>query len=151
MKKEKTSKFKKLTTRIINIREWADVGRIKDGAQFIKTGIKTLFVPSPSTPAESFEAAQKRLKLSADDMVARSRALLRLSILMLILTLILISYAIYHVIFGTFHSALLTLALSFVSASMAFRYHFWYFQIKSRKLGCSIQEWFQEAIMGKKS
>lgn len=30
-----------------------------------------------------------------------------------------------------------------VMLSLAFRYHFWLFQLKQQRLGCSIAEWFQ--------
>ena len=37
--------------------------------------------------------------------------------------------------------ACMTFSLTLYGLSQAMRYHFWYFQIQSRKLGCTFQEW----------
>lgn len=152
MKKNKSgSKTKAFFNRVLKIRQWSDWDRVKNGGQFIQTGIKKVFVASPSKPTETFEEATKRLNLNQEALATRAHALFRLSILMLILSVSLLIYAVYHVFYGTWHAALLTVSLASIAAVFSFRYHFWYFQIKSQKLGCSISEWYHQGLKGDKS
>jgi len=41
---------------------------------------------------------------------------------------------------------LIGLAVAGLFASQAFRYHFWYFQIQQRKLGCTLEDWKQSWV-----
>jgi intracellular multiplication protein IcmV len=150
-KEKKESKVMKVLASRLNIRAWGDADRIKSGAGFIGVSLKRIFSPDPNRPVETFEAAQKRLKLTDKDLLARQHSFLRFSVAFLVLAIGLFLYAIYHFIFGTVHAGILTSALTMVAAAMAVRYHFWYFQIKCRKLGCTFNEWFHEGLMGKKS
>ena len=50
-------------------------------------------------------------------------------------------FSLYLLFSGFLLSCLLAIAVSILSLSQAFRYHFWYFQIKHRKLGCTFEEW----------
>lgn len=135
----------------MNVREWSDWGRIKSGGHFIVSSSKRIFIFTPVRPVESFEDAQRRMKLTNHDLDIRARALYRLSMMMACLSLLLLGYTLYHVFYGTLQSALLTLALTMLSTAMAFRYHFWHFQIKMRQLGCSFSVWFRQGLLGEKS
>lgn len=149
--KKTKSKIGGLLRRIFNVREWIDWNRIKSGGEYISKGAKQVFIATPVHPVESFSEAQRRLKLTEDSITARGRALLRTSLLMACLAILLFCYAIYHFIWGTIHSGVLSLSLSVVSIAFAFRYHFWYFQITQRKLGCNLRDWVRKGLMGKKS
>ena len=152
MKKNKSgSKFKTVINRIFNVRAWMDWDRVKAGGQFIEAGAKKIFVLSPTRPVETFEEALQRMKLTDADLAARGRALYRMSIMMACFSLALSIYFFYHIFYGSLHAALLTLALTLLAAAISFRYHFWYFQIKSRKLGCTFHEWYRQGLMGDKS
>lgn len=152
MKKNKSqSKFRALFNRIFNVRAWIDWDRIKAGGQYIEAGAKKIFVPAPSRPVETFDEAQHRLKLSEADLAARARVLYRMSVMMACLAVCLFLYVFYHIVYGTWHAALLTFALTLLASAMGFRYHFWYFQIKSRKLGCTVREWYRQGLMGDQS
>ncbi len=150
-KSKSTSRTRALIKRIFNVWEWMDVERLQAGGQFIKDGVKRVFISSPKRPVESFDEAQRRLKLTDEALTSRVRSLFRLSIFMLCLAVALLIYTVYHFIFGTIHAGVLTFVLSLISLAFAFRYHFWYFQIKSRKLGCTLSEWFYQGLMGGKS
>lgn len=128
-----------------------DWDRIKAGGQFIESGAKKLFVPDPSRPVETFDEAQHRMKLTETDLASRARALYRLSIMMACLAIFLFVYFFYHIFYGTWHAAFLTFALTLLALAISFRYHFWYFQIKSRKLGCTFREWYRQGLMGDQS
>ena len=37
-----------------------------------------------------------------------------------------------------------------IALVLAFRYHFWYFQMKQHKLGCTFNEWYRQGLLGEK-
>lgn len=131
--------------------EWVDWGRIKRGGHSIEDAAKDLFILKSAQSVETFEEAQRRLKLTDANIAARARALLIWSMLALALSIFLFFYALYHFAYGTFQAGFLVLALTGLAISLSFRYHFWHVQIKMRKLGCSFQDWFQYTFKGKNS
>lgn len=151
MKNKSGSRIGRVLTRIINIRSWVDWDRMKVFTRYLVNGFRKFFVPQKKGPGESFEAAQKRLKLKDSDLLARQTGLLRLSILMVTIALLLLAYSIYLFTSRGYMGGLVSLVVMFIALVLAFRYHFWYFQIKERKLGCTIQEWFKQGLMGEKN
>lgn len=150
MKNYSGSRIGRLLTQIFNFRAWFDWDRLKSFTLYLLQGIKKLFVPQRPTESESFEAAQKRLNLTEQDLLKRQKGLLRVSIFMLLFAIFFFGYAIYHFIYLQLLGGILSLVVMTIALVLAFRYHFWYFQIKKRKLGCSIHEWFRQGLMGDK-
>ena len=150
MKNKSGSRTGSVFSRIINIRSWSDWERTKTLSSYLAGSIVKVFVPQKATKSESFEAAIKRLNLTEKDLLVRRRNLLRTSILMLVIAFLLLVYSGYHFFNGHIMGGLLTIVVMLVALVLAFRYHFWYFQIKERKLGCSFNEWFKRSIKGDK-
>lgn len=57
------------------------------------------------------------------------------------LFIILLVYTLYLILKSHLMSAILSGALSLVFLAKFFKFHFWTFQIHSKKLGCSFNEW----------
>ena len=150
MKKRRASRMVEVLRSIFNVRSWSDWDRMKSFTSYLGNGFKKFFVPQEPVARESFEEARKRLNLSDTDLVARQRGLLRLSLIMAVFAVLLLFYGIYQHINVHFLSASLSLVVMLIALVLAFRYHFWYFQIKERKLGCSVREWFKQGLMGEK-
>ena len=148
MKKKSGSRIRRVITNIFNVRYWADWDRMKAYTLYLGTAIKNLFVPQNNEASESFEEAQKRMHISDSAMLVKQKSLFRLSLLMLVIAMLLFAYALYHLILGNFLAFILSLVVMMIAGVLAFRYHFWYFQIKERKLGCTISEWFHQGLMG---
>ena len=149
MKKKGSSKTKKLITRLFNVRFWSDWDRIRAGKNFIVDTSKKLFIANPQRPSETFEEAIKRQNLSENDLNTRARSLYLLSIFMLIIALLFLGYGVYQLIWGNLLAGLLAIIFMVLAATFAFRYNFWHFQIKTRKLGCTVREWYQKSLLGK--
>lgn len=141
---------KKTTTSFFNLRQWADYDRMKESSKGLLRTIKSLFIPAKSQYHESFEQAMQRLKISEPDIKAREHEFYYMAILMFVVMLASIGYLIYHITSLHIFGAVVSVAVVAVAASMAFRYHFWYFQTKQRKLGCSFREWFTQGLLGRK-
>lgn len=147
---KKTSRIARVFRSIFNIRAWADWDRIKDFALYFISSVKKMFVPQPKEANETFKAAQKRLKISNEDLLKEQKGLFRLSLIMLNFSVIIFCYAFYQVIYGSFLAFIVSLVVVAIGLTLAFRYHFWYYQIKNKKLGCSVHEWFKKGLMGEK-
>lgn len=150
MKKRSESKIVKLLGRILNVKMWFDWDRMKWYTLYLLNGFKKLFVPEKDIETESFDEATNKLDINDASLLAKQNALFRLSILMLIVAFGILGYAGYQLFYGSFKAMLVSLVVTFIALTLAFRYHFWYFQIKSRKLGCTFDEWFRQGLLGEK-
>lgn len=150
MKNKSESRTKRLIGRIFNVRSWIDYDRIRAGQKYILNTASTYFVPQDKKATESFDKAMARLKLTDADILARQTALLRTSIIIVGMAFAIFCYAIYNLFHAHYIAALLSVVVMLLALSLAFRYHFWYFQIKQHKLGCTLSEWFKQGLMGAK-
>ena len=135
---------------IFNVRLWIDWDRTKAYLLYIFFGIKKYFVPQTSTSEESFLAAKKKLEISDEMLLKQQNSLLRLSLLMLGFAVLMLIYVVYQLIQHSFFGVVVSLIVMCLALVFAFRYHFWYFQVKTRKLGCTLTEWFRHGLMGDK-
>ncbi|MCH9689369.1 MAG: type IVB secretion system protein IcmV [Gammaproteobacteria bacterium] len=135
-------------SRIFPFRFWSDADRLQGFSAYIVSIFKKMFVPQPKKASESFKAAQGRLNLTDGQILEQQRALFRMSILMLLIAVGLFWYGIYQVFYGSMIGLLLTCSVILITLTLAARYHFWYFQIKVKKLGCSWKTWLHEGLLG---
>jgi intracellular multiplication protein IcmV len=136
--------------RIFPFRFWSDADRLQGFSAYIINLFKKMFVPQPKKASESFKAAQVRLNITDGQLLEQQRALFRMSILMLLIAAGLFWYGVYQVFYGSILGVLLTWSVIAITLTLAARYHFWYFQIKSKKLGCSWKTWLYEGLLGGK-
>lgn len=150
MKKQQGSRIINVFTRIFNVRAWIDFDRLKSFTLYLGNGFKKMFIPQQGGGGETFEEAMLRLNISEKDLQERKSALYRLSLLMCAAAIFIFGYAIYHVMYGSYKAVVISLVVMLIALVLAFRYHFWYFQIKERKLGCTMQEWYRKGLLGEK-
>ncbi|WP_133136588.1 type IVB secretion system protein IcmV [Legionella rowbothamii] len=150
MKKQSESRIVKLISSILNVRAWFDWERVRSFTLYLSNGFKRLFVPQQNKEVESFEEAATKLNLNDTTLMTKQKALFRLSIVMLIAAGLILGYAGYQLFYGSFMAVLVSLIVTLIALALAFRYHFWYYQIKSRKLGCTFDEWFRQGLLGEK-
>ncbi len=139
------SRTKKIVGHAVDLRfdRWADLEGIKRTSVYLWRQAKYLFTPQKSQYTETFEAATERLALSDQELSEQALRYRSLFILFLIITSLLILYASIIAICGNWMGGIISVALSTYSLALAFQFHFWHFQITHKKLGCSIQEWYQ--------
>ena len=126
----------------INPRGWLGYDLLKEQTVFLYTTIRSLFATQPiAGQAETFEEAQTRLNLTDADIKSIGENYLLYAIFYAAFAVIILGFSIYFIYLGSFAAFVLGLALSIFLVAQAFRSHFWHFQIKYRKLGCTIQEW----------
>ncbi len=136
--------------RIFNVRadKWLSYDYLKGTFKQTSAIVRETFIPPPRGPkvTERFEDAIQRMQLSEADIRERYQSYLRLCIFYAVVFLGILSYTVYMACQAHFVAMLMSLCLSLWIASFCFRYHYWSFQIKHRKLGCTLKEWFDSEV-----
>jgi intracellular multiplication protein IcmV len=110
------------------------------------------FLEAPKAEKEeSFEHAKKRMKLSEEDLAKRRKNFLRQFFLFLTGALLVLIYSIYSFAQGSLGAGIVAFLMTGLLLVHGLRAHFWAFQIKHRKLGCTINEWWNNKIVEKKT
>lgn len=154
MEKNRFSTITNIFKRIFNFRAWIDFDRMRAFTIYLLTGAKKMLVPKAAPlgneilSRKAFQEQMLRFNLTEDEIISREKGLYRLSLLMILFAFCLCIYFIYQLIYGSILAIIVTFILIFVALVMAFRYHFWYYQIKQRKLGCTIKEWYRKGLLG---
>lgn len=145
----KASRTKRIVTWLFNPRAWSDWDRSKSIAYYFLAMIERFFVlRKPKGKAATFDNAVAKFDLDEKTLEAKSLGLLRLSYALLGMAIFLFVYCIYQLFFGSVRGALIAFVEIAIALVLAFRYHFWHFQIKQRKLGCGVKEWFKNSFTG---
>lgn len=107
--------------------------------------IRGLFQPLFSVGIEeSYEQAIDRLGLSEED-IDNIRAQFSLNVFIFATcTLSFFIYSVYLISQNSLHGFFIAFSMSLYSGMQMFRYHFWLFQLRKQKLGCSFQEWLSD-------
>lgn len=142
-------KISKVFKSMIDVPSWMGASTLKDSAKGIKDLGRTLFVPAKSDREETYEQAVARMGLTAEHLEKRKRSFLIASIVYFLAGLAFLSYTAYLFIRGAHVAILLSGVLSLVAFSLAIRENFWYFQMRERRLGCSLKEWFSFLMGGR--
>jgi intracellular multiplication protein IcmV len=131
--------------------DWMDLSVTAGVFLLIKDIFITVFMPwkkgEPGAP-ETFQEAVKRLKLTEEDIVERQRNFVYQCLIYFGVGLGIIAYGIILAFEGSVMGVIMSILVSFVAFANAFRAHFWYFQTKHRKLGCTLQEWLNSSVKG---
>ena len=143
------SQTRRLLRTIFNPKVWMDLEQVKSSTNYITDGTKKLFnLEQKVTSTRTFEETIKRLGLDEKAIVKQKKSLFRLSLMMVILSLGVFAYAMILLHDGSYHSSAATVIIFLVILALAFRYHFWYYQLKVRRLGCGLKEWFMTGLLG---
>ncbi len=141
--------FKKVGGRIVDVRvdKWMSWDYLSETADHFKALFVDIVVPKKANTVETFEEALQRLDLTEEDLIERQKEFTRLCYFFLALALVVVAYALYMAFAGGMMASLISFCLALYALTQAFRFHFWLFQIKNRKLGCSIKEWMNSEVM----
>lgn len=123
-------------------RSWMGVDLIKQHHQTLWRSIRRLFNPPKPHREETFDEAMKRLHLEPQDIKIMIKKYRFFAIFFLSLAFLCFLYAFYLLIkFYTVTGFLLALATTALFLGQSFRYDFWGYQLKHRRLGVSFSQW----------
>lgn len=138
------SVFKVTRKTFFNPSSWIGWNGLSDQLRTTWAAIKELFTARKPERQETFEQAMQRFGLTDQDVELIRKRYFYYSVLFLVLAGIVLIYAFYLLILRyTFSGWLLGMAVTALLLSNAFRYNFWFFQIKHKKLGCTFAEWWR--------
>lgn len=119
---------------------------IKDMFNYIQ-GMFTTFIKGPKKGSEqTFEEAIEQYQLTEEQLHKKSDGLLKQSILFVVIGLGFFIFSLFRLYGGFFMQGTLLIFIAILLLANAFKSHFWYFQIKNRKLGCTFQEWLNGKV-----
>lgn len=128
-----------------NPRAWLGYDLLKENTQTTFNIFKEVFaqpIPQPERE-ETFAQAVARFDLT-DDMVAKvQKRYFTMALAFAVVAIIVLMIGIILVIDSVFSGFILALSIATLFFAQAFKYHFWYFQIKHKKLGCTFQDWYR--------
>lgn len=137
------SRTKKIVKPLVDVPTWISYRQMADTSKGMFTFVKNLLVPNPKPATEeTFEQAIQRLNLTEADLAARAKRFKQLTIFWIVIFFTIFFYSIYLAWQGSLPGFIASIGLSVFTLVQCFRNHFWLFQIKQRKLGCSLSEWF---------
>lgn len=142
-------KRKGLRSRLVdtNVKGWMSWDYISDTTDRIKDTVTGLATPQQPKYKETFEEAMIRLGLTEADLSKRQIEFKRLFYLFIIIGLSIIFYAVYMAYLKHFGACLISFCLAGFAFANAFKWHFWMFQLRNRKLGCTVKEWLDGKVM----
>lgn len=130
---------------IVNFKvsKWIGLDQIKSSSNTILNMGQNVFTPEHANYSETFEEALQRLNITAAQLEERRREFTRLMIIYLIIAMGIFGYSVYIVYrYKNIMGFIMGFAVTIYALTHVFKYHFWIFQIKHRKLGCSLRDWF---------
>lgn len=147
--KGKRSKTVQFFKRTYNVRFWLDYERLRTFALYFLQSAKKIFIPQKkSVTSNSFDEVVSKLGLSKLQIQKNQDAFYHFSLILSSVAFCILIYTLYQLFFGSIQATLVSFLLMLLAWTLAFRYHFWYFQIKERRLDCTVKEWFLRGLMG---
>ncbi len=145
------SRIKKIIKPLVDVPKWVGYRQLVKTHRSLFSFVKKFFIPEQASAQESFQAALDRLKLTEVDLAQRMKEFTRLMWIWISLFLISVAYSIHLLLENSLRGFFPCLGVSIIILTQMFRYHFWIFQIKQRRLGCGFRDWLTAQLtIGKK-
>lgn len=137
---------KKVVKPLVNVPQWLGYDVLKNMTKWVGGLFKQFFIPQHAEVTETFEQAMARLNLTEADIKERIQQFKFLMILWVIVFVGVFGYSVYLAWIGSMRGFIVGLSVGFLALSQVFRNHFWIFQLRHRKLGCSLREWWDSKV-----
>lgn len=122
---------------------WLGANELSLYNRVIGNNLKSTFSTPKPQHTETFEQALQRLQVTETDLQNTAQAYHAYYLFFIILSLSSFLGGFYYLFaYRTLSGWILATTVSILFAAQAFRFNFWYFQIKQRKLGCTFIEWW---------
>ena len=129
-----------------NFGRWMGVADLKHNAKSLKTLVQRMTSIQEPEHEETYHEALERLGLSDADVKKRQQQFFVMACVYGILALCVVAYGCHLLWHDHLLSALMCLPILSVLLSFAFREHFWFTQLKHKRLGFTFREWLLTTI-----
>lgn len=131
----------------LNVPKWTSYDLIKEQSVGMFGFITHMFRKRHASRTETFEQAMLRLDLSESDIKKRYKQVRFQFWLYAVLGACIVAYAAYLLIVTTLIVSVLAFLVATICIVRAISMRFWMFQIRKRRLGCSLREWINSATL----
>lgn len=128
------------------IDKWMSLPYAKDVFDQTKSIVFDLVKPKGSGVIETYEEAMERLALTNDDIAQRKKEFHQLFLSFMCIGFAVVVYGAYMLFMGHPWLTLISMLLSLYAFANAFKFHFWLYQIKQKRLGCTFKEWLNSEV-----
>ena len=127
----------------VDARRWVSLDNVKKNANDVKSLVEGTFKQEGDTEhKDTFDSSIKKFNLTAADIEKKKMDYLTVAVFVLALAIGMVAYAFYMLLVAESLVAFIaSMGIVSVLLSVAFRFHFWYYQFARRKLGCTFKEW----------
>ena len=140
-------RVKKAAKRYFDLPAWIGYEQIKYGASTLRGVADTaLKVKKKSYNKETYKEAIKRLGLTEDQLERRCKQFQIFSYIYAGIFLVTFYYSTTLLIHSHKMAGAMAMLLSYASVALAIKEHFWYTQMKYKRLGFTLGEWFKALI-----
>ena len=128
--------------------DWMGINILVDMFNMSKDIFIAVFMPGKGEPVvkETYEEAVERLKLSDADLEERKKMFMMQVILYMVAGFAVLGYAVWLAFQGYLTAMGIAFLVAVLSMSYAFRSHFWLFQMRQKKLGCTFKEYLDSTL-----
>ncbi len=135
--------FKVTRKTFFNPLGWLGYNELKSYNKIIWANLKDISTVEKPERTETFTEAMQRFDVTDADVKRISETYLLYAIFFVVLAALAFAGALVFLIsYGRISAFILSMACVAILLCYAFRFHFWHFQIKHRKLGCTFDEWW---------
>jgi intracellular multiplication protein IcmV len=135
--------MKNFLGKIFKFKEWSDWNRNKSTFSYIKESINKFlsFENFKADKAKNFQTMLTKYNVTDEQLIQQLKVFKILSLLFILFSFSLWTYIGFQIYKGDYAISFVILCISFIPVALAFRYHFYYTLIKSRRLDCSLKDW----------
>lgn len=135
--------FRRYARSFLDIPRWMGAEHLKRNARSIRSMLRGFSTVKKPELEETFEQAITRMGLNEQRLEERKAEFFRLAMIYLAAALGAFAYLLYLIFHGHYRALMLSLTLVIVLFSFFFREHFWYTQMKYRRLGMTFGQWLR--------
>ena len=130
------------------ISDWMGINILVDMFGMMKKIFIAVFMPGKGETAikETYEEAIVRLKLTDADIAERKKMFMAQVIMYMAAGFAVLGYAVWLAFQGYFTGMGIAFLVAVLSMAYAFRSHFWLFQMRQKRLGCTFKEYLDSTL-----
>lgn len=149
MRRNNSKKIRLFVRPIKDMPQWIGLDSIKQYGRFIRDIFTTITSePRTSDFHETYEQAIERYGLTPTQLAKRQSHFFMASMLYLAFAILMFFYGLHHFRLDMILSGISIMCLVVMLLSFAFREHFWYTQMRHKKLGINFKQWFNALLFG---
>lgn len=132
----------KVSKVFINPKGWLSYDEVKNNAKTVFGLFRRFFTPIKTEQrSETYEQALVRFGLNEQQAEAKKKKFLYSAIVYLIFGILFLAYFLYLLYHAKFLASFMAFILMVLMVLSFYREHFWYMQMKKKKLGCGFGDW----------